>query len=38
LIQRTHYEVKHHMASEKALEFRWRQLFGEFLLLKRSLY
>jgi alpha-mannosidase II len=29
LIQRTHYEVKRYMASEQALEFRWRQLFGE---------
>lgn len=30
LIQRTHYEVKKHLARNKQLEFRWRQIFGIF--------
>lgn len=32
LIQRTHYEVKKHLAWEKQLEFNWRQPWGMHLL------
>lgn len=32
LLQRTHYEVKKRLASTKQLEFRWRQLWGDFLI------
>lgn len=29
LIQRTHYQVKKHLAKEKNLEFMWRQNWGK---------
>lgn len=29
LIQRTHYEVKKHLARDRHLEFRWRQPWGK---------
>lgn len=33
LIQRTHYQVKKHLAKEKNLEFMWRQNWGKSPLL-----
>lgn len=31
LIQRTHYSVKKKLSQENQLEFRWRQIWGEFI-------
>lgn len=36
LIQRTHYEVKRHLARDRNLEFRWRQPWGKSSFSNRS--
>ena len=33
LIQRTHYQVKKHLAKDKNLEFMWRQNWGKLVAL-----
>lgn len=30
VIQRVHYAIKKHLAAQKQLEFRWKQLWGEY--------